>query len=138
MSYIDINREEGLWEWMAGLEKKGIQSLAIPHNSNASKGMMFNGNDSKGNPIDLEYAQTRAHFEPLIEMMQIKGNSEVHRSFWQADEFADFENADSLANYSDRKMQKKNFVRYGVVKGLAHGKKLGANPYSPGLYWRNR
>ena len=133
MSYIDINREEGLWAWMAGLETKGIQSLAIPHNSNASKGMMFNENDSSGNPIDLEYAQTRAHFEPLIEMMQIKGNSEVHRSFWQADEFADFENADSLANYSDRKMQKKNFVRYGVVKGLAHGKNLGVNPYPLGF-----
>jgi Protein of unknown function (DUF3604) len=133
MSYIDINREEGLWEWMAGLEKQGIRSLAIPHNSNASKGLMFNEKDSRGNPIDLEYAQTRAHFEPLIEMMQIKGNSEVHRNFWQADEFADFENADSLANYSDRKLAKENFVRYGVVKGLAHAQKLGQNPYPLGF-----
>ncbi len=133
MSYIDINREEGLWDWMAMLEKKGIQSLAIPHNSNASKGLMFNENDSKGNPITKEYAQTRAHFEPLIEMMQIKGNSEAHRSFWPADEFADFENADSLANYSGRKMEKKNFVRHGVVKGLAHQQKLGVNPYPLGF-----
>ena len=78
-------------------------------------------------------AQPRAQFEPLIEMMQIKGNSEVHRSFWQADEFADFENADSLANYSDRKMEKKNFVRYGVVKGLSHQQKLGVNPYPLGF-----
>jgi hypothetical protein len=133
MSYIDINREEGLWQWMATLEEKGIHSLAIPHNSNASKGLMFNENDSKGNPITLEYAQTRAHFEPLIEMMQIKGNSEAHRSFWPADEFADFENADSLANYSGRKMEKRNFVRHGVVKGLAHLQKLGVNPYPLGF-----
>ena len=133
VSYIDINREEGLWEWMAKQEKKGIHLLAIPHNSNASKGLMFNENDSSGKPIDLEYAQTRAHFEPLIEMMQIKGNSEVHRSFWQADEFADFENADSLANYSGRKMEKRNFVRYGVAKGLADQQKLGANPYPLGF-----
>jgi len=38
----------------------------------------------------------------LIEMMQIKGNSEVHRRFWPADEFADFENADSVGSFSDR------------------------------------
>ena len=48
---------------------------------------MFNNNDSTGKPIDLEYIQTRNHFERLIEMMQIKGNSEVHRKFWPADEF---------------------------------------------------
>ncbi len=38
------------------------------------------------------YARTRAHFEPLIEMMQVKDNSEVHRAFWGDDEFAGFEN----------------------------------------------
>jgi len=35
-------------------------------------------------------------------MMQIKGNSEVHRKFWPADEFADFENADSVGTFSGR------------------------------------
>lgn len=85
-----------------------MKVLAIPHNSNASKLMMFPTADSKGKPIDLEYAQTRARFEPLIEMMQIKGNSEVHRKFWAADEFAGFENADSLANYSGRAIDARN------------------------------
>ena len=89
MSYVDINREEGLWAWMAGLEKQGMKVIAIPHNSNASKGMMFPATDSAGEPIDLEYAEMRSRFEPLIEMMQIKGNSEVHRWFWAADEFAE-------------------------------------------------
>lgn len=133
VSYIDINREEGLWNWMATLEQQGMKPLAIPHNSNASKKVMFADTDSTGKVLDAEYAQLRSHFEPLIEIMQIKGNSEVHRSFWAADEFADFENADSLANYSDRKIARENYVRHAVVKGLAHEKNLGTNPYKLGF-----
>ena len=128
-SYIDANREGALWEWLSGLEAKGMKPQAIPHNSNASKGMMFPAAKANGEAIDEEYAQTRAHFERAIEMMQLKGNSEVHRKFWSNDEFADFENADSLANYSDRKIAKENFVRHAVVKGMAHEQTLGTNPF---------
>jgi hypothetical protein len=133
VSYIDINREDGLWEWLAGLEARGMKALAIPHNSNASKGMMFPDVDAAGDPIDLEYARKRQHFEPLIEMMQVKGNSEVHRKFWAADEFADFENADSIQKYSDRTFHKFDFVREGLKKGLAFEQQLGANPFKLGF-----
>ncbi len=78
----------------------------------------------------------RSRFEPLIEMMQVKGNSEVHRWFWAADEFANFENADSLGDYSGRDLKKfgrTNWVRWGVIKGLAYEKSLGANPYHYGF-----
>ena len=133
MGYAEINREDGLWAWMAGLEQQGMQVLAIPHNSNASKGMMFPAEDASGRPIDSAYARTRSHFEPLIEMMQIKGNSEVHRRFWAADEFADFENANSLADYSGRSMRKENFVRAGVIQGLVQARALGVNPFQYGF-----
>ncbi|MGA8032755.1 MAG: DUF3604 domain-containing protein [Casimicrobiaceae bacterium] len=136
MSYVDINREEGLWAWMAELEKQGMTVIAIPHNSNASKGMMFPAEDSTGKPLDRGYAEMRNRFEPLIEMMQVKGNSEVHRSFWAADEFANFENADSLGDYSGRdlkKFGKHNWVRWGLGKGLAYEKSLGVNPFHYGI-----
>ena len=133
VGYAEYNREEGLWGWMAEQEKKGSRLFAIPHNSNASKGMMFNQNDSTGKLIDLEYAQTRNHFERLIEMMQIKGNSEVHRTFWPADEFADFENADSFSKFSKREIKKENFVRHGVIEGLKYTQSLGVNPYKYGF-----
>ena len=133
MSYIDLNREEGLWRWLAQLEKQGIRGLAIPHNSNASKGMMFPDANSEGDPIDLDYARMREHFERNIEMMQVKGNSEVHRKFWAADEFADFENADSMQKFSGRLAEKRNFVRSGVVKGLAVEQQLGINPFKLGF-----
>ena len=132
VSYIDINREDGLWAWMMEQEKQGMKLLAIPHNSNASKGMMFPDVDAKGEPLDLEYAQLREHFEPLMEMMQIKGNSEVHRKFWPEDEFANFENADSIQKSSGRTYSKGDFVREGLKKGLTYEKKLGANPFKYG------
>ena len=115
--------------------------IAIPHNSNASKGMMFAPEDSKGKPINLEYAEMRSRFEPLIEMMQIKGNSEVHRWFWAADEFANFENADSLGDFSGRdlkKFGKQNWVRWGVTKGLAYEKSLGVESVPLRLRRRHR
>jgi hypothetical protein len=133
MSFYELGREDQLWAWMAEGEANGMTALAIPHNSNASKGVMFGPVDGSGDPIDAEYAATRQHFEPLIEMMQIKGNSEVHRSFWAADEFADFENADSIQNYSDRTFAKNDFVREGLKTGLKHQAALGTNPFKYGF-----
>jgi len=37
--------------------------------------MRFPDVDADGDPLDLEYARTRQHLEPLIEMMQVKGSS---------------------------------------------------------------
>jgi hypothetical protein len=133
MSRYDLASEEQLWGWLAQQEKAGVKSIAVPHNSNASKGLMFSETNSAGAPIDKAYAELRAHFERAIEMMQVKGNSEVNRKFWLADEFADYENADSIARFSGRVPMKENYVRYGVVKGLAHKQTLGVNPYKLGF-----
>ena len=50
---------EGLWDWMDDLRAQGIESLAIPHNSNGSNGQMFKLVDWAGNPMDEAYAQQR-------------------------------------------------------------------------------
>lgn len=132
-SYIDANTEEALWEWMRAQEALGQNLFAIPHNSNASKGRMFPNTDSSGNSLSLEYSQTRQHFEPLIEMMQIKGNSEVHRKFWAADEFANFENADSIQKNSGRIFHERDFVRGGLKVGLQKELAIGVNPFKYGF-----
>jgi len=133
LSALDTPDEEKLWAWMAEQEKKGAKLLAIPHNSNGSKGFMFRPTDNAGKPLTAEYARNRSHFERLIEMMQIKGNSEVYRKFWPADEFAGFENADSVGTFSGRVFRKDNFVRWAVIKGLDYQAKLGANPFQYGF-----
>jgi hypothetical protein len=133
MGAADITYEEDLWKWLQEEEAKGARSLALPHNSNASKGSMFPAKDHSGNVLDKEYADLRGHFERAIEMMQVKGNSEVTRQFWAADEFSDFENADSIGKFSGRVPQKENYVRYGVVQGMAVEQQVGANPFKLGF-----
>jgi hypothetical protein len=133
LSALDEPDEEKLWAWMADQEKAGRRLLAIPHNSNASKGFMFEPVDNAGRPLTAEYARLRSRFEPLIEMMQIKANSEVHPRFWPADEFADFENGNSIEKSSGRTFLKNNFVRWAVVKGLAYQAALGENPFKFGF-----
>lgn len=130
---FDSNDEEKLWNWMEAQEQSGSTLLAIPHNSNASKGLMFEPIDNSGDPIDAEYAERRSWYEPLIEIMQIKGNSEVHQGFWQADEFANFENADSAQNRNERWFKKDYFVRHALIAGTGYQTSLGANPYKLGI-----
>ena len=130
---FDSQDEEKLWDWMEAQEAGGSTLLAIPHNSNASKGMMFKPVDNSGEAIDAEYAARRSYFEPLVEMMQIKGNSEVHPSFWPNDEFAGFENADSAQTYNERTFIKENFVRYALSQGVAYQAELGQNPWKLGF-----
>ncbi len=122
-----------LWAWMQQQIDLGSTLLAIPHNSNGSKGMMFPEVDIEGKPITQAYATMRQNMEPVIEMMQIKGNSEVHPDFWPNDEFADFELAYSIQDYSGRKFEKRNYIRYGLERGLKYEEDLGVNPFKYGF-----
>jgi hypothetical protein len=124
---------EELWAWMQLQRDDGKKVFAIPHNSNQSKGLLFAEASLTGIPIDKAYAETRASMEPLIEIMQIKGNSEVVPNFWPKDEFADFENAVSLQQFSGRGFVKENFVRYGLGRGIKYHADLGVNPFKYGF-----
>ena len=132
-SAIESTDETKLWEWMEKQEKKGSTLLAIPHNSNAGKGLMFPKTYPDGRAFDKRYLYLRNHFERSIEIMQAKGNSEVNREFWLNDEMADFENVASMKDYSDRTPKKENFVRWGVIEGLKYQTKYGINPFKLGF-----
>ena len=69
---------EDLWTWMDDLRDRGVDTLAIPHNSNGSNGQMFELEDWAGYPIGKEYADFRMRNEPLVEMTQVKGTSDTH------------------------------------------------------------
>ena len=76
---------------MGGLRDQGIDSLAIPHNSNGSNGQMFSLNDSSGKVLTQKYSEIRIRNEPLVEISQIKGTSETHPELSPNDQWADFE-----------------------------------------------
>ena len=52
---------------------------------------MFSPSDYEGRPLTPSYARTRARFEPVVEVTQIKGDSEMHPLASPNDSFADFE-----------------------------------------------
>ena len=73
-------------------EKTGGSVLAIAHNGNLCNGTMFPIVESfTGKRSTREYAETRAKWEPLYEVTQIKGDGETHPFLSPNDEFADYE-----------------------------------------------
>ncbi len=95
MTTFDSENPEDLWKWMAAWEAKtGGSLLAIPHNGNLSNGKMFALQTFLGNPLTREWAETRAKWEPIYEITQIKGDGETQPSLSPTDEFANFEKWD--------------------------------------------
>ena len=90
-SYVDSQRPEDLWEFLQQENESGKTAFAIPHNANLSDGNMYRAVDSDGQPISAEYAAMRSRYEPISEILQIKGASETHPLLSSLDEFANFE-----------------------------------------------
>jgi hypothetical protein len=127
---------EKLWEWMAAYQAKtGGKLLAIPHNGNLSNGRMFEETTFSGGPMTKGYAETRQEWEPLMEVAQIKGQSESHPSLSPNDEFASWDLWDrGNLNGSGKKpgMIRNEYWREGLKSGLRIEAKLGANPFKYG------
>jgi len=128
------NRPEDLWRYLESVRAQGMDVLAIPHNANASGGLMFDWNDSDGKAIDEAYAQHRALNEPLTEIVQIKGQSETVPTLSPNDEFANFEIYDHVLGTSlIRSPAPGSYVRDALGRGLIVQSKVGANPFKYGL-----
>ncbi len=128
-----------LWKWMQSYEDKtGGRLLAIAHNGNLSNGIMFPIVESfTGKPVDREYAETRARWEPLYEVTQIKGDGEAHPFLSPNDEFADYETWDQgnldLSVLKEDGMLAGEYAREALKVGLKLEEQLGANPYKFGF-----
>jgi hypothetical protein len=125
---------ETLWTRMDGWRAKGVEALAIPHNSNGSDGLMFDTVRMNGQPVDKAYADMRARNEPLVEISQIKGTSETHPSLSPNDEWSSFEIMESYIG-SDKAITKfaGGYVRRALQDGIIFREKLGVNPFKFGF-----
>ena len=118
--------------------------ISIPHNSNLSGGAMFMM------PESPEDAQLRSDHERLVEIFQIKGDSECryspeHALAWQPGAFV----ADELCGFEDMRFAKltgaflidpdarsvppSGYVRNALKDGLAYERETGINPFKLGF-----
>ena len=140
-SYIPFGSDQSqypqhLWEWLEDTSNKtGAEFIAIPHNSNISKGYMFDRTTLEGDQITASYARTRLAWEPIVEVTQIKGDSETHSQLSPNDDFADFENYEYhiQVGKSEYIPQEADFIRPALKVGLEIEKSVGVNPYKFGL-----
>jgi hypothetical protein len=128
------NRPEDLWTFLEKVRANGVDVIAIPHNANASDGLMYDWNDSDGRPISEAYAQRRLTNEPLTEIAQNKGVSDTTPTLSPNDEFANFELYDHLISRPTVKSREDgSYVRQALGRGLVLLNRAGANPYKYGL-----
>ncbi len=125
-----------LWAFLSDYEEStGGEVIAIPHNSNLSGGMMFSDKSIDGKPINRNYAQLSARWEPIMEVTQVKGDSETHPRLSPDDEFADFETFETNLGLkvAEDEMLKHEYARGALKEGLRHQKNLKVNPYKFGM-----
>lgn len=141
ISYYEEWTAEGLWSQLQAqcLDEPGnCDVLAIPHNSNIARDMMFARTMTDGNPITAEYAATRSQFEPLVEVFQNKGSAECRDGVsGTADELCGFENLSrqillGTSNWNQT-FSYKAFTRGGLREGLYLENRTGVNPYNFGF-----
>ncbi len=127
---------EDLWAWLDKTsEQTGGNFIAIPHNSNISKGSMFDTITMRNEPVGAAYAEVRKRWEPIVEITQYKGDSETHPSLSPDDPFADFEDYPFYIQkgWTEYKAKKGDFIRSALLRGMQLEQKIGINPYQFGV-----
>jgi hypothetical protein len=129
---------EDLWKWMAEWEKTtGGKLLAIPHNGNLSNGRMFALTKFDGSPMTREWAEERQRWEPLFEVIQMKGQGEAHPSLSPTDEFVVnyelWDRGNLVLQPKQPGMIEHEYLRDALKNGLKVEQDLGANPFKYGM-----
>ncbi|MEE4661981.1 MAG: DUF3604 domain-containing protein, partial [Halieaceae bacterium] len=165
VSYLDAIREWDLWRLLKAQcidAKDDCDALAIPHNSNISNGRMFAVDypGADGTAERAARARLRSTLEPLVEIMQHKGDSECRNgmpgvlaandelcAFEAFEDFAmargradfvpepcyDGPFADAVPHLGPDCVSPLSYVRNALVEGLVQQSLLGVNPYKLGI-----
>ncbi len=136
-SAMDSDKPEDLWDWMELQRDNGSTLFAVPHNGNASNGLMFPVETSHGGSMvnSKDYAEIRMRNEPLYEISQIKGTSETHPALSPNDEFGDFELWDYTLATSALPPEHKQggYMRDAFMRGIQQEAEGNGNPFKYGL-----
>ena len=134
-SMFDALSEINLWKLLNDNCKEPCEFLTIPHNPNLSWGLSFASHTIDGDAYTIDDWKQRDKFEPIVEMYQIKGNSECSIGFGTTDEQCNFEQFfDRCKEGEETKcIHPTSMARDGLKKGLNLENELGFNPLDFGM-----
>jgi len=165
LSYVEAPRDYELWEGLATScldAGTGCDVLAIPHNMNISNGRMFSINYPGAWTAEAKaaLAAQRMRLEPIVEVMQHKGDSECRNGLpgvqGGVDELCNFEKmvdeilreedgsidasacyegpgADWVPHLGPSCLSRQSYVRTALIEGLRQEAEIGVNPFKFGL-----
>lgn len=168
LSWIESPSQVQLWDYLEQdcvAANPGCDAIAIPHNTNLSGGLAFetarlSSAEIPPEPVSAAEAARRAHWNPLLELMQHKGSSECDSRLptWSRDEYCAFEKLpyDNFGTkntgedgsgllyvlkllfggqeYREVRLPgESSFVRYALKQGLQQQRELGVNSFKYGL-----
>lgn len=128
------NRPERLWAWLRAACTGECQVVAIPHNTNLAGGLAFT--EAGWTPHTPNLLRLRAWAEPLVEIHQIKGNSECYRGLGATDEECGFETylpACEPGQAGPGCVHAADMVRNALKAGLRLEADYGVNPFKFGF-----
>lgn len=134
--YSSLSSEDpgDLWTELERQREQGMDNFAIPHNGNASNGLMYDAVVYDGSPMDAAYAARRMQNEPISEIYQVKGSSETHPQLSPEDGFAGFEIVDTrLSQDLDLSQPSGSYIRDALRTGIEMSHREGFNPYRFGV-----
>jgi len=155
-SWLDSPTEHDLWRKLrefCNRTDSECEAITIAHNPNLSNGQLFSI-WYRDLPLEEQrkQAQLRAEIEPVVEMMQIKGESECRNGLYGVlggpDELCEFEKIRDMPGtlYEDCEegtgsgaqaargcISRLDYARYVLIEGLREGERIGVNPYKLGF-----
>jgi hypothetical protein len=156
ISWIDTPTEPEFWSKLRAQcvdTDSGCDAIAIPHNPNLSNGQLF-AIWYRDLPLEEQRAQARlrAGLEPIVEMVQYKGESECRNNMYGVvggpDELCNFEKTRDMlgepledceegtgsgAQMGRGCFSRLDYVRYALIEGLRESERIGVNPYEFGF-----
>jgi hypothetical protein len=135
VSAFDAASELDLWKRLEATCTEDCQFLTIPHNPNKTWGLAFASATIDGIPYTVDDWKLRERSEPIVEMFQIKGNSECSTAFGAGDEECGFEQflPPCAEGQNTSCIHPTSMIRDGLQKGLALEDEIGINPLQFGL-----
>jgi len=135
ISAFDAESEIDLWQQLESTCVGDCEFLTIPHNMNKSWGLAFSGKTIDGLTYSDDDWRMRARFEPMVEMFQIKGNSECSLAFGFGDEECGYEQFFPPCDEGQETscIYPTSMARDGLHMGLALQQRMAVNPLKFGF-----